>query len=58
MKLEVDKRNVVVVGASVGGVQALTALFQQLPASLPAAVLIAEVNGSIDSGLWDTLRAV
>jgi two-component system chemotaxis response regulator CheB len=40
MKLEVDKRNVVVVGASAGGVQALTALFQQLPASLPAAILV------------------
>jgi two-component system chemotaxis response regulator CheB len=40
MSLDTEKRNVVVIGASAGGVQALTALFQQLPASLPAAVLV------------------
>ena len=40
MTLNVGKRNVVVIGASAGGVQALTALFQRLPATLDAAVLV------------------
>ncbi len=40
MTLDSRKRNVVVIGASAGGVQALTALFRLLPANLPAAVLV------------------
>lgn len=40
MTLNIGKRNVVVIGASAGGVQALTALFQCLPATLDAAVLV------------------
>ncbi|SEK10992.1 chemotaxis protein CheB [Paraburkholderia diazotrophica] len=35
-----DTRDIVAVGASAGGVPALTALFSRLPASLPAAVLV------------------
>ncbi|WP_286790258.1 MULTISPECIES: chemotaxis protein CheB [unclassified Pseudomonas] len=40
MKLDADTRNIVVIGASAGGVQALTKLFQSLPPGLPAAFLV------------------
>ncbi|VEF10844.1 protein-glutamate methylesterase [Pseudomonas fluorescens] len=39
-KLSVNARNVVVIGTSAGGVQALTAFFQSLPDDLPAAFLV------------------
>lgn len=38
--LEAGTRNVVVIGTSAGGVQALVALFESLPANLPAAFLV------------------
>ena len=40
MTLDSSRRNIIVIGASAGGVQALTALFQLLPATLDAAVLV------------------
>ena len=40
MTLDIGKRNIIVIGASAGGVQALTSLFQCLPATLEAAVLV------------------
>jgi len=40
MMLDAERRNIVVIGASAGGVQTLIALFQQLPPNLPAAVLV------------------
>lgn len=42
MALNAKLRNLVVVGASAGGQQALSALIARLPASLPAAVLIVQ----------------
>lgn len=39
MKLDAHRRNVVVIGTSAGGVEALSALLDALPADLPAAVL-------------------
>lgn len=39
-KLDVNMRNIVVIGTSAGGVQALIALFENLPADLPAAFLV------------------
>ena len=38
--LDVDVRNVVVIGASAGGVQALISLFENLPSHVPAAFLV------------------
>jgi two-component system chemotaxis response regulator CheB len=39
-ELDTGVRNIVVIGTSAGGVQALIALFESLPANLPAAFLI------------------
>ncbi|MBA1274033.1 chemotaxis protein CheB [Stutzerimonas azotifigens] len=40
MRLDSETRNIVVIGASAGGVEALTALFKALPRDLPAAFLV------------------
>lgn len=39
-ELDTNVRNIVVIGTSAGGVQALIALFENLPADLPAAFLV------------------
>ncbi len=38
--LDTKLRNILVIDASVGGVEALRALFARLPSDLPAAVLV------------------
>jgi two-component system chemotaxis response regulator CheB len=40
MRPDTDTRNIVVIGASAGGVQALTTLFEHLPHDLPATFLV------------------
>jgi two-component system chemotaxis response regulator CheB len=40
LRLRMAKRSIVVIGASAGGLQALSTIVQQLPPSLPASVLI------------------
>jgi len=50
-------RNIIVIGASAGGVQALTKLVTNLPADLPAAVFIVlHVSANVPSMLPDILR--
>jgi two-component system chemotaxis response regulator CheB len=44
-------RDIIVVGASMGGVEALTALVRQLPAGLPAAVLVVQHTSTQSPGL-------
>ena len=44
-------RDIIVIGASMGGVQALVALVSQLPADLPAAVLVVQHTSTQSPGL-------
>jgi two-component system chemotaxis response regulator CheB len=51
------RRDIVTVGASAGGVEALIALFEKLPASLPAAVaVVIHRHATHESRLSDVLR--
>ena len=46
-----DTRDIIVVGASMGGVEALTALVGQLPPDLPASVLVVQHTSAESPGL-------
>jgi len=46
-ELNADARNIVVIGTSAGGVQALIALFENLPADLPVAIWCLIQNSSV-----------
>src|SRR3954453_15690695 len=46
-----DNRDVIVIGGSAGGVEAVTRLARGLPADLPAAVLVAIHRGPDGAGL-------
>ena len=48
-KPDTDNRDVIVIGGSAGGVEAVTKLARGLPADLPAAVLVA-IHRGLDGG--------
>ena len=53
-----QRRDTIVIGSSAGGVQALRALLAELPADLPATILVVQHQGSGAGGLAEALRDV
>ena len=47
--------DVIVIGASAGGITALRRLFQALPADLPAAIAVVQHTGADSPGMLDRL---